>query len=97
VGGGPPNERREREAASATLHQRPSGFIGTISFLVPNSDDVPTRNPAKTRFLFESITNIDTIEAVTGIDFLPDLPQDREDAVENFKAPGLWNPRDLID
>jgi len=70
------------------LHVRPSGFIDTISFILPHLDEsVGSTKP----YLFDHIATIDEIEAVTGIDFFPELPDQRETAVEAFRSPGLWN------
>lgn len=70
------------------LHVRPSGFIDTISFILPHLDEsVGSTNP----YLRDHIATIDEIEAVTGIDFFPELPNQRETAVEAFRSPALWN------
>lgn len=70
------------------LHRRPSGFIDTISILLPHRDeDVFNTN----QHLRSHIVSIDEIESLTGIDFLPGLPDQREEAVERFVAPALWN------
>lgn len=70
------------------LHVRPSGFIDTISFILPHLDEsVGSTSP----FLSNHIATIDEIEAVTGIDFFPELPNQRETAVEAFRAAGLWH------
>lgn len=70
------------------LHVRPSGFIDTISLLLPHLDEsVGSTNS----YLFNHITTIDQLEQLTGIDFFADLPDDRETAVEAFRSPGLWN------
>lgn len=70
------------------MHQRPSGFIDTISILLPHNNRQITKAD---RYLSEHIVSIDQIEALTGIDFFPNLPDDREAMVESFVAPGLWN------
>jgi DNA/RNA endonuclease G (NUC1) len=70
------------------LHVRPSGFIDTISILLPHLDQgVGSTNT----YLRNHITTIDEIEQLTGIDFFPELPDERETVVEAFRAPGLWN------
>lgn len=70
------------------LHVRPSGFIDTISFILPHVDQsVGSTNP----YLRDHIATIDEVEAVTGIDFFPELHDARESAVEAFRSPGLWN------
>jgi DNA/RNA endonuclease G (NUC1) len=69
------------------IHVRPNGFIDTISFLLPH-DNVSESNPDA--YLRSHIVSIDEIEAVTGIDFFPDIEDAREAATESFEAPGLW-------
>jgi endonuclease G len=70
------------------LHVRPSGFIDTISILLPHLDE----NVGSTNtYLRNHITRIDEIEQLTGIDFFPELPDTRETVVEAFESPGLWN------
>ena len=70
------------------LHVRPSGFIDTISILLPHLDE----NVGSTNsYLRNHITTIDEIERLTGIDFFPELPDARETVVEAFESPGLWN------
>lgn len=55
-----------------------------IAFLMPNirlkSSDMP-----------HFIVSIRTIEKETGLDFLSDLDQTRQEAIENNKPDGLWN------
>lgn len=69
------------------LHVRPSGFIDTISFILPHLDEgVGSSNP----YLSQHIVTIDEIESLTGTDFFPELPDQRETIVEAFRAPGLW-------
>jgi DNA/RNA endonuclease G (NUC1) len=69
------------------LHVRPSGFIDTISFILPHLDlSVGSTNP----YLFDHIRTIDDIESITGIDFFPELSDQRETTVESFRASGLW-------
>ena len=36
------------------------------------------------------LTTVDTVERLTGIDFLTDLDDDKEDAVESKKADRIW-------
>jgi DNA/RNA endonuclease G (NUC1) len=70
------------------LHVRPSGFIDTISFILPHSDQsVGATNP----YLRQHIATINEIEAVTRIDFFPELSDVRETTVEAFRAGVLWN------
>lgn len=70
------------------LHVRSGGFIDTITILLPHLDQsVGNTN----NYLFKHIATIDEIEELTGIDFFSALPDQRENAVEAFKSPGLWN------
>lgn len=69
------------------IHVRPNGFIDTISFILPH-DNVSESNPNS--YLRSHIVSIDEVEAVTGIDFFPDLDDTRESVTESFEAPGLW-------
>ena len=75
------------------LHERPNTFIETMTFLLPHDDvSISGRQRAET-FLRQHFSTIDEIEAVTGIDFLAELDDPKERAVERFRAPRLW-PRD---
>lgn len=74
------------------LHEGANGFIENISFLLPHVDSSPSRTQ-KDAFLTSHITTIDTIEGLTGIDFLADLEDVKEKAVEKHKANALW-PRE---
>lgn len=69
------------------IHERPSGFTDTISFLLPH-DDISESNPEAN--LRANIVTIDELEAVTGINFFPEMDDARESVVEGFRAPGLW-------
>ena len=71
------------------LHERPNGFIESMTFLLPHVDDSPTFQQAKP-FLRNHLTNIDEIEELTGVDFLHGLEDTKENAVENFTATELW-------
>ncbi len=70
------------------IHRRPSGFIDTISILLPHDNRSNTNNDNHLR---RNITSIDEIEGLTGIDFFPELPDDQEAMVESFVSPGLWD------
>jgi len=72
------------------LHYRDSGFVETISFILPN---VPKKIEDIPKHLENHIASIDDIEAVTGIRFLPTLANvdpDKEVVVSAYKAPTLW-------
>lgn len=69
------------------IHERTSEFIDTISFLLPH-DNVSESNPEA--HLRANIVTIDELEAVTGIDFFPEMEEARESVVESFRASGLW-------
>jgi endonuclease G len=62
---------------------RNSSAVQALAFLVPN------QAPGG-RDLQGFLTSIDRIEAVTGIDFLSELPDSQEAAVESRVAQGLW-------
>ena len=76
------------------LHERPNGFIESMTFLLPHVDSSPSGNQTNS-FLKSKLVRIDDIEDLIGIDFfvgIRDLPngQARETAVERFKASSLW-------
>ncbi len=71
------------------LHERVSGYIDTITILLPHVDDSPSGQQVDP-YLTDHLENINRIEALTGVDFLPDLPDAKEEAIENFKATILW-------
>lgn len=65
------------------IHRRSSGKVDTKSFLLPHDD----RNDTNSFDYLESkIATIDQIEAVTGIDFFPDMEDERELVIEAGKA-----------
>lgn len=75
------------------LHERRSGYIDAIAILLPHTDDeMPkdARKWEKLEWLEAHITSIDEIEAVSGYDFFPDMPDAQQVAVERSIAPGLW-------
>ncbi len=71
------------------VQSRPNGFLETTTFLLEHVDASPTGNQVKP-FLAQRLTKIDVVEAVTGIDFFADPEDQKENAVEAFKATGLW-------
>lgn len=77
------------------LHERPNGLIESMVFLLPH-EDISHADPGANTYLEEHLTAIDTIESLTGIDFLPGLGMsntNKEKAVESFQATRMW-PRD---
>ena len=62
--------------------------------MLEHVDASPTGgNTVRDQFLTDHIETIDAIEALTGIDFFPDLDPlagRTEAAVELFEAPALW-------
>ncbi len=75
------------------LHERPNGFIESMTFLLRHVDDTPTGAVPSDRFLNDHLTTIDEIEALTGIDFLVGLRSEnpaKEAAVERFVAAEMW-------
>ena len=76
------------------LHEKPNGFIESMTFLLPHEDSSPPGNQTD-EFLESNLVSIDEIEEVTGIDFLVGLREmengtAKELAVERFKATSLW-------
>jgi endonuclease G len=69
------------------LHVRPDGSVDTITILLPN---VNKAAGATDPFLAKHITTIDAVEGLTGINFFPQIPKDKQAIFEAFKAPGLW-------
>ena len=75
------------------VYVRDSGFIDAIAVRLPHKDDLfPQGTPMedKLEFIEKNITSIDEIEAVTGYDFFPNMPQAQQVAVERAIASGLW-------
>lgn len=75
------------------LHERPNGFIESMTFLLPHTDSSPIGNEVDP-FLKSKLVKIDEIEKITGIDFLIGIRdadgEAKERAIENFKARSLW-------
>ena len=76
------------------LHERPNGFIESMTFLLPHVDSTPTGNQVDP-FLKSKLVKIDDIEKITGVDFLvsirdSDNGQAKERVIENFKSKELW-------
>ena len=67
------------------IHERSDRVIDTISFVLPHNN----RKNTKDTYYKSKITTIDAIEARTGIDFSPEMEDEREDAIEAGKAKGL--------
>ena len=76
------------------LHEGANGFIENLSILVPHVDSSPRKRDLD-KYLEQHIASIDEIEAVTGIDFLPDLDDRIQKAVEKNKAPNVWPRKSL--
>lgn len=75
------------------LHKRPNGYIDSIAILLPHTDDEMPKSSKKWEklaWLERHITSIDEIEAVSGYDFFPSMPEPQQVAVERSIAPGLW-------
>lgn len=67
------------------------GEIVAISFLLPHvSDKIGAGQAAQRQYLTDHLVSILELEAVTGLRFFPDLPQDRAVALKQAKASGLW-------
>jgi len=59
--------------------------VKAIAFLVPHEDS--------NRALYSFVTTIDNIEALTGIDFFPELPDENEDKLEESSSYKQWSFR----
>jgi len=57
------------------------GKLETIAVLAPKTAPM---------IVASHLTTIDAIEALTGLDFLAELPDEQENALESSKAPSLW-------
>ena len=64
-------------------------FIENMAFLLPH-EDVSTSGSAADPFLVAHLTSIDAIEALTGIDFLADLSDGKENAIEANLETSMW-------
>lgn len=68
------------------LHIRDDGKFDLISFLLPHNNKT-FKN--RDKYLTSRIASVDEIEQLTGIDFFPDMPTARQNAVESAKATSL--------
>lgn len=68
------------------LHIRDDDTLDSISFLLPHNNKKHANKPA---YLKSRIVSIDEIEQVTGIDFFPDLDDERQENMERRKATAL--------
>lgn len=75
------------------LHERANTFIESMTFLLPHLDSSPTGRTQSDHFLTDHLTTIKKIEGLTGIDFLADLRNSKERAIERFQAEEMW-PRE---
>jgi len=73
------------------IHMTDTGFIEPISILLPHTNEDVGKKPAKLARLENSITSIDQIERMTGLDFFPNMPSSQERAVERSVAAALWS------
>ena len=71
------------------LHERESGFIENMTFLLPH-EDVSVSGAAADPFLVTNLSTIDAIEALTGVDFLTALDDVKEDAIEANRETSMW-------
>ena len=58
--------------------------------LLPNAESPWRKGPAAFNYIETQLTSIDRIERLTDLDFLRDLPNARENAVEKTTASELW-------
>ena len=87
----PPKNRvgRATHFYKIIMHQRPSGVIDTISFLMPHDNRLFGANDGRDAYLKTKIASIDDIEEMTGIDFFPNMPAMRQAKIEAGKATAL--------
>lgn len=71
------------------LHERESGFIENMTFLLPH-EDVSRSGAAADPFLIANLTTIDAIEDLVGVDFLADLDPGPENAIEANLETSMW-------
>jgi DNA/RNA endonuclease G (NUC1) len=71
------------------VHRRPSGIVDTIAFLLPHNSKIYKGNK-EIPYLNSRIVSIDEIEAITGIDFYPDMPTVQQNAIESGKATSMF-------
>lgn len=71
------------------LHERESGFVENMTFLLPH-EDISRSGSAADPFLVANLTTIDAIEALTGIDFLADIDDGKENAIEANLETNMW-------
>ncbi|MBK9156399.1 MAG: DNA/RNA non-specific endonuclease [Chloracidobacterium sp.] len=71
------------------IHRRPTGVIDSIAFLLPHNSGVYAGKKV-IPYLNSRIVSIDDIEAITGIDFYPDMPFVQQNAIEGGKATSIF-------
>lgn len=75
------------------IRDRPNEPVESMTFLLEHVDTSPDGAVAKDALLTQSLTTIDTIEALTGIDFLQSRQPNTgrsEAAIEGFRAVAMW-------
>jgi DNA/RNA endonuclease G (NUC1) len=71
--------------------QTAPGVIVAISFLLPHiPEKIAAGAPAQRQYLAQHLASILTIEALTGLRFFPELPQDQAIVLKQAKASALW-------
>ena len=71
------------------FYERPNGYIESMTFLVPHTDDGIKKRDAL-EYLKNHIVPIDSIEVLTGLDFLSGLHERKENAIERSVAQSIW-------
>jgi len=75
------------------IRDRPNEPVESMTFLLEHVDTSPNGGAAKDALLTQSLTTIDAIEALTGIDFLPNRQPNTgrsEAVIEGFRAVAMW-------
>ena len=75
------------------LHERSNGFIESLAVVLPHTDSEVPKDLERNQELViiqKNITSIDEIEAITGFDFFPHMPSEKQLAMERSIASELW-------
>lgn len=71
------------------FYERPNGYIESMTFLLPHTDDgIKKRNSLE--YLLNHAVPIDSVEALTDLDFLSALHERKEKAIERYVTGEIW-------